>query len=129
MCGGYYHGALQTLEICLPNLPPRELSPNSRVHHLVRHQANLIAYDEIFAEVRAAGYSAGVLEMPLVEILWGVPDRRKRDWDNLVASTKPYMDGLGLAGVLRDDSLRHYKPTYDWFDSPRNPQTHIKVYE
>lgn len=33
-----------------------------------------------------------------------VPDRRRRDLDNLIASTKPLTDGIVEAGVLVDDS-------------------------
>ena len=33
-----------------------------------------------------------------------VPDRRHRDLDNLIASTKPLTDGIVAAGVLLDDS-------------------------
>jgi Holliday junction resolvase RusA-like endonuclease len=34
-----------------------------------------------------------------------VPDKRRRDLDNLVSSVKPQMDGIVDAGILRDDSL------------------------
>lgn len=33
-----------------------------------------------------------------------VPDRRRRDLDNLIASTKPLTDGIVLSGLLVDDS-------------------------
>lgn len=49
---------------------------------------------------------------------WRAPDRvaltvtfllpdtsHRRDWDNLVGSIKPLLDGLVDAGVMRDDSL------------------------
>ena len=39
-----------------------------------------------------------------LEIIFVVPDRRHRDMDNLVASTKPLTDGLVRARLLADDS-------------------------
>jgi Holliday junction resolvase RusA-like endonuclease len=33
-----------------------------------------------------------------------VPDRRRRDLDNLIASTKPLTDGIVASGLLADDS-------------------------
>ena len=117
------------LEIFIPSLPPREFSPNSRAHHLARHAAGIVACDEVIAGVLAAGYDAGVLDVPLVDIQWGVPDKRRRDWDNLIAACKPFIDGLVQAGVLRDDSIRDYQPSYGWFESLRKPRTEIKVYE
>ena len=109
-------------------MPPKEFSPNSRAHHLTRHAAGIVARDEVIAGVLAAGYDAGVLDAPLVDIQWGVPDKRRRDWDNLIAACKPFVDGLVKAGVLRDDSIRDYQPRYSWFDSPRKPRTEIRVY-
>ena len=116
------------LEIFIPSLPPKEFSPNSRAHHLTRHKAGVVARDEVIGRVAAAGYDAGVLDGPLVDIQWGVPDKRCRDWDNLIAACKPFIDGLVKAGVLRDDSIRDYQPSYGWFESLRNPRTEIRVY-
>ena len=116
------------LEIALPGLPPKEFSGNARVHYLVRHAAGVIARDEVIAQVNAYGYNQGTLDEPVVEIRWGLPDKRRRDWDNLIASTKPHIDGLVHAGVLKDDSVRDYQPHYAWFDSPKEPKTEIRVY-
>lgn len=45
------------------------------------------------------------MERALVEYEFVVSDDRDRDWDNLVASTKPLMDGCVAAGVIRDDGI------------------------
>lgn len=41
----------------------------------------------------------------VISIAFGVPDRRRRDLDNLIASTKPLIDGLVDAGLIVDDSI------------------------
>lgn len=115
------------LEIAIESLPPKEFSPNSRVHYHVRHAAGVVAQDEVIARVSAYGYKHGALDNPVVDVRWGLPDKRTRDWDNLIASTKPFIDGLVRAGVLKGDSVRDYKPRYDWFDSPKHPRTEIRV--
>jgi len=117
------------LEIALPGLPPKEFSGNSRAYHFARHAAGVIARDEVIALVNVYGYKHGTLDNPVVDVLWGLPDKRRRDWDNLIASTKPYIDGLVHAGVLKDDSVRDYQPRYAWFDSPKEPKTEIRVYQ
>ena len=115
------------LEIDIPGLPPKEFSGNSRAHYFARHAAGVIARDEVIALVNAYGYSLGALNEPVVEIRWGLPDKRRRDWDNLIACTQPHIDGLVHAGVLKDDSVRDYQPRYAWFDSPKEPKKEIRV--
>jgi Holliday junction resolvase RusA-like endonuclease len=116
------------LAIAIESLPPKEFSPNSRVHYHVRHAAGVVAQDEVIARVSAYGYKDGALDNPVVYVVWGLPDKRRRDWDNLIACTKPLIDGLVHAGVLKDDSVRDYQPRYGWFDSPKHPRTEIRVY-
>lgn len=41
----------------------------------------------------------------VVSVAFGLPDRRTRDLDNLIASCKPLLDGIVAAGVLVDDSI------------------------
>lgn len=40
-----------------------------------------------------------------VSIAFGLPDKRHRDLDNLIASTKPLLDGIVAAGLIIDDSI------------------------
>lgn len=56
--------------------------------------------DERLRAVHPMLYAARVA----IEVI--VPTRAERDWDNLVASTKPLTDGLVDAGVLAGDSTR-----------------------
>lgn len=41
----------------------------------------------------------------VVSVAFGLPDRRTRDLDNLIASCKPLLDGIVAAGALVDDSI------------------------
>lgn len=85
--------------IVLLGWPPKELSPNGRVHWAKKAKAAK-AY-------RAAAY---FLSQPgwnnpgaNVAITFRPPDRRKRDLDNMLASIKAGLDGIAQAiGV--DDS-------------------------
>lgn len=39
----------------------------------------------------------------IVEMIWTVPDRKRRDEENPVATLKPVCDGLVDAGIVPDD--------------------------
>lgn len=42
-----------------------------------------------------------------VELHWRIPDKRRRDADNLLALLKPCLDALVKERVLKDDSFRY----------------------
>ena len=111
-----------------PGLPPREMSPNGRVHWSARNRARRDIQGDIWALILEQEYTSGIIENPIISIRWGLPDRLRRDWDNLIAMTKPIIDSLTQASILADDSVRDYTPRYAWFDSPKKPLTEIKVY-
>ena len=111
-----------------PGLPPREMSPNGRVHWSARNRARRDIQSDIWALILEQEYTSGIIENPIISIRWGLPDRIRRDWDNLIAMTKPIIDSLTQASILADDSVRDYTPRYAWFDSPKKPLTEIKVY-
>jgi len=116
------------LSITIPRLPSAVFGGNSRQHWRIRYRESLAVYDEVVALVKETGYNEGMLVQPRMEIRWGIPDKRRRDFDNLVARTKPFIDGLVKAGVVGDDSIRDFVSDYGWFESPRKPMTLIKVY-
>ena len=116
------------LEFTYPGLPPREMSPNGRVHWSARNRARRDIQSDIWALILEQEYTSGIIENPIISIRWGLPDRIRRDWDNLIAMTKPIIDSLTQASILADDSVRDYTPRYAWFDSPKKPLTEIKVY-
>lgn len=41
-----------------------------------------------------------------ISVTFIVPDKRRRDWDNLIASTKTRFDALVAAGLILDDSAQ-----------------------
>jgi hypothetical protein len=84
-----------TMSIILP-WPASAVSPNARVHWSVKQAAVRVmkrrAKLEALAllggrKVRATGY----------RILACVADRRKHDYDNIIASCKGYLDGIAAA--------------------------------
>lgn len=107
----------RTLTIRFEGRPP---TPNQRMHYR--------AADEIHAEWREAARKVALDRVNRWPAGWGapitlcdmhlefvVPSRGRRDWDNLVASTKPLTDGIVLAGILEDDDLKYFRRiTTDW---------------
>ena len=89
-----------TFSITIPRLPPAECSPNSRVHWRAKGEAVAIAKDEAIAAVREMGWNSPPIQLALINVSWGVKDKRKRDTDNFVARTKPFIDGIVFTGVV-----------------------------
>jgi len=56
----------------------------------------------------------------------GLPDKRRRDLDNLIAACKPLLDAL-TGRVIKDDRIGSVDLEYSCFASPNNPQTIIEV--
>lgn len=97
--------------------PAKELSPNAR-HHWATAARFKKAYR---TRCRAIGEASGLAMVPKgvtkvsVHLAFFPPDRRARDWDNLVASMKSGLDGLADAmGV--DDSK--WRLSFDVSDDP-----------
>jgi len=90
-------------------LPPpyRQLSPNARVHPLTlakwkaraKRDAWYATKEKVIGEPRWARAS--------VKIVFYHKDNRRRDEDNLIASMKPYIDGIVYAGLIADDSHKN----------------------
>ena len=95
-----------TLHIEIPGLPPRELSPNARVHWAKKAKVTA----EYRLTARFCAIAACHLQTPpswnhaKVDITFVVPDKRRRDKTNLAASFKAGLDGLVDAGIIKDDS-------------------------
>ena len=103
--------------ITIPSLPPKEFSPNWRGHWAVRGKAANAAYDEVIALVAEQGWNNIPLDAAHITVSWGVKDRIRRDTDNFVGRTKPYIDGLVKAQVIADDSRLHVVYTYRWHNA------------
>ena len=97
--------------------PAKELSPNFRGHWSLVAKVKK-AYR---TKCRSLGLANGLgtvakdTQKVKVHLDFFPPDRRARDWDNLLASMKSGLDGLADAmGV--DDSK--WRPTFDVSDDP-----------
>ena len=114
-----------------PDLPPRECSPNARVNFREKAAVIRALHDDVSILLREGRIvkpeDCYHVEKPIVEVAWGLPDKRRRDWDNLIASTKPIIAVLVREQILADDTVRDYTPRYCYFESPKDPKTIIKV--
>ncbi len=102
--------------ICEFPWPPKELSPNARVHwaKLASAKARYAADCGWAAKAHVGQHSTMALNLdrrrfPLkppvrAQVTFVVPDNRRRDSDNHMAMLKPLWDGLVEIGVLDDDS-------------------------
>ena len=91
-----------------------------------RHMAVQAAHTDVQVLVLQAQGWKPLLEHAKVRFRYGLPDKRRRDLDNLISASKPYLDALvGL--VIVDDNHRNITLEYDWFDSPKRPVTIMEV--
>lgn len=81
--------------------PPKGLSPNDRLHWaaLFRLKREYRKACRLQALAQGAQPMEGCLR---VQLEFVPPDRRKRDWDNLVASMKSGLDGVADALQVDD---------------------------
>lgn len=113
-------GAAMTLRLVLP-WPPKELSPNARVHYMkkakvvadFREECGWIGREGIqlpsVTGMRLHDSRRYPLRPPVrARVTFVVPDRRRRDIDNLLAMLKPAWDGLTDAGVLEGDDAERF---------------------
>ncbi len=93
--------------------PPAELNPNRArsLHWAARHRAAALYRRECFVAAHQAilGRIRHSHNLPLTPpvsatVTFWMPDRRRRDLDNLLAAMKPAWDGLVDAGLLADDN-------------------------
>lgn len=110
----------QDVRLTLP-FPPKELSPNSRVHWRgkavfaarYREECGWAGMDAAFGKQEGRWYTVrrGEPLTPPVEadVTFVVKDRRRRDEQNFLQMLKPAFDGLVDAGVLVDDNHEVFK--------------------
>jgi crossover junction endodeoxyribonuclease RusA len=90
----------------------RRTSPNARSHWAAKANAT----SRLRALARAAALALPADSRQLwasanARVVLGVPDRRRRDTDNIIASCKAVFDGLADAGVVLDDcGFTHHPP-------------------
>lgn len=95
--------------------PAKQLSPNARVHHMVKHRyAKAAKIEAGWATKSARPFDWGSDGPFDIHIRAYPPVQRNRDTDNLIASLKSHLDGIAEAlGV--NDSLFN-APTVEWAD-------------
>jgi len=116
-------------------LPPAALSPNARVDR--RRVAPIrAAYREHACAAGIAAQDRGPRrrwDFTTVTYQFHLPDRRRRDIDNLIASAKAILDGLQDAQVFTDDAgvrlvaeryLDPHRPRLQVEVRPRHPMPH-----
>lgn len=97
--------------------PPREASPNFRGHWSAIAKAKK-AYRLKCSQL---GLAQGLHLAPKaptkvsVHLVFCQPDRRGRDWDNMLAAMKSGLDGLADAMGVDD---RHWRVAFDVADDP-----------
>ena len=129
------------MNINIPMLPPKELSPNynpKRPHWAVKRRAAEEFKDTacMVAKIELLWYKAnGGAWQPIpratIQPIFYVSSHRKRDPDNWLAMLKPAIDGLVDTGLLIDDDSEHVELLTPVFvvDKARAPMTVLEVRE
>ena len=114
-----------------PRLPPREFSRNSREHWSVLNRVKDQVVSDIAGLLLETGWKPGIpWTKGHVTVEFVLPDRKRRDHDNLVTSMKPLYDALVTNGVLKDDDLDCIGvPIYTWRYEKGVSATEITVAE
>ena len=92
--------------ICTVTLPwpPKELSPNTRQHHMALHRAKKAYRADCAWQAKDQGMKLVNAETLHVHLTFHKPTKRAMDLDNMLARMKSGLDGLAeVLGV--DDSL------------------------
>lgn len=83
-------------KITLP-FPPKELSPNARLHLAEKAKVKKTYREECFYEAKLQNVKPMSNQLLMVRIVFFPPDKRKRDWANMLAAAKSGLDGLADA--------------------------------
>ena len=108
------------ITIILPP-PPAECSPNARCGWRAKAAAvQQYRYDCKIDALDQVGSLKWAWGKPVpVTITFILKDKRRHDWDNLLASFKAGIDGLVDAGLLPDDDVRSWTCTLRYEEGPK----------
>ena len=100
-----YNKFWASVTITMPNLPMlSKLGPNARYMPVPKNKLFQSAKKTMQDEILQQGaQQSPVWERAHLDITYVASDKRRRDLDNLIASTKPWIDGL-VGTVIVDDS-------------------------
>lgn len=93
--------------------PPKELSPNAKLHWAKKAKFTKGYRHTAWALALEAKVTCNKDEKVEMEITFYPPDKRHRDYDNMVASIKAGLDGLADALQVND---RLFRPTFKFSD-------------
>lgn len=87
--------------------PPKELSPNARIHHMEKAKATKAYRETAYWLTAAHGEFRGAANLlPEGEVKLRIefypPDRRRRDLDGMFSSIKAGLDGIADAICVND---------------------------
>lgn len=120
------------MRIEVPQLPPKEYSPNSRVHWAVRKRAgDIFAQAVHLCALVATPDGFPTIKHAVMRLEFVVAEDRIRDEDNWRCRMKPGIDSLVRNGLLFDDDMKHLTVEGITFtvDKVRAPLTIITVKE
>ena len=123
------------VDIYVVPLPPKEMSPNARVHFRVKskavqeHRQAAIEAAQTYAyeHKQMYGRTPQVLACCFVRICLYKKTVARPDPDNIIASMKAAIDGLRRGGIFTDDADLIYLPSR-WGKDALNPRAEIHVY-
>ncbi len=93
------------IEISFEKWPARALLPNQagkKLHWAERSELRHAAKEEAY--FRALNKLDKPFERATIDIFVTAGDKRQRDLDGFVSACKPWIDGLVLAGIIKDDN-------------------------
>lgn len=123
------------LVIRIPGRPPtanarRHWRSVARDNELWKGIATSLARAEAAEWESRHGLRWALLRRASVEVTFGVHTNAVRDWDNLIGSIKPLLDGLVAAKLLVDDSVRVIATiAFRWTFSKGKPYTEFSIVE
>lgn len=82
--------------------PHRNLSPNARTHWSAKARSSAKAKSDAFYATKASGLKP----FTRFHLTFCPPDNRRRDLDNLIASSKAALDGMAKAMGVDDAAFR-----------------------
>lgn len=86
--------------------PPKNLSPNARVHRLARAQSAKVYREAAYTLAKASKLASQGVGSVALEITFYGPDKRRRDLDNCLAAIKSGLDGIADAIGINDAQWR-----------------------